>query len=73
MRNQVLTPHDNKHSEELFYTPIRWFESDINGLTMDEPSSSKKELEQLYQEAQEYDFLTDKSPLVLPSFWEEEE
>jgi len=62
MRNQLLSTYNNKHSGEVFYPPIRWYESDINVLTMDEPSSSKKELEKLYQEAQEYDFLTGKTP-----------
>jgi hypothetical protein len=72
MRNQVLTTYDNKHSEELFYPPIRWHEADINVLTMDGPQSSKKELEQLYIEAQEYDFLTGKAPKILPDYWEED-
>lgn len=72
MRNQILSIHDNKYSGELFHPPIRWFELDINVLTMDEQSSSNRELEQLYQEAQEYDFLVGRTPQIMPNYWEEE-
>lgn len=52
---------------------MRWPESDINVLTMDDQIDSNRELELLYQEAEEYDFLTGKTPQDLPAFWEEEE
>ena len=73
MRNQILTTHDDKHSGESLFPPLRRRELDINGLTMDESQTSKRELEQLYIEAQEYDFLTDRTPRVLLDYWEEED
>jgi hypothetical protein len=59
--------------KDQFYPPVRWFESDANVLSMEEQSSSGRELQKLYQEAQEYDFLTGKTPQDLPNSWEEEE
>lgn len=73
MRNQILTTHGNKYSEELYFTPIRWYESGCSILTVEKSSSSRKELKKLYQEAQEYDFLNGKTPGALPDSWEEEE
>ena len=73
MRDQNLSTYDNKHSGELYYPPIRWYESGINGSMMEEPAISKLELEKLYHEAREYDFLTGKTPKVLPDYWEEED
>ncbi len=48
----------------------RWQESEMNVLIMDEAKSSKRELEQLYQEAEEYDFLLNRTPQALPDYWE---
>jgi hypothetical protein len=73
MRNQILSTYDNKHSGELYFPPIKWYETEINVLTMDEPVSSGRELKKLYLEAQEYDFLKGKTPQVLPVYWEEED
>ena len=72
MRTQNLTTGDNKHPQELYYLPIRWFEVDFYMLMKDEPSSPKRELEQLYQEAQEYDFLMGQSSRATPDYWDEE-
>jgi len=60
-------------SEELYYPPLRWYEPEINVATMDEPVISNKELEELFQEVQEDDFLLGKTPEALPDYWEEEE
>jgi hypothetical protein len=58
---------------ELYYPPIRWYESETSVLTMDEPSNSERELKKLYQEAQEYDFLKGTNPIVLPDYWNDED
>jgi len=72
MGNQMLLDYDNRHSEELFCPPVRWFGADDNILTVDDQFGFKKELEQLYQEALEYDFLAGKTPQAMPDYWEEE-
>lgn len=59
---------------EMFYYPsLKWYESESNVLTIEQLTISNKELEQLYQEGQEYDFLKGKTPKVLPDYWEEED
>jgi hypothetical protein len=73
MRNQSLSIYDNKHSGEFYCPSIKWYESGINVLMMDEPSNSDKELKKLYQEAQEYDFLKCKTPKISPDYWEDED
>jgi hypothetical protein len=57
-------------SEKIYYPPLRWYEPEINVLTMDEPILSNKELEESFQED---DFLLGKTPEALPDYWEEEE
>ena len=47
-------------------------ESEAHVLTMDESNSFNLDLERLYLEAEEYDFLKDKNPQVLPNSWEED-
>ena len=42
-------------------------------LIVDYSVSSNEELDQLHQEAEEYDFLLDRTPKELPEYWEEEE
>ena len=73
MRNQIVTTYDNKYSEDLFNPPVRWYGFGVNVLTADDPKSSKKELEQLYIEAHEYDFLMGKRPKILPDYRQEED
>jgi hypothetical protein len=51
---------------------LPWDESGVNVLTMDESNSLNGDLERLYLEAEEYDFLKDKNPQVLPDCWEED-
>jgi len=56
------------------FTPLPKCEkSEIDFLTMNQMDESNSELEQLYLEAKEYDFLVGKRPLVLPDFWEQED
>ena len=52
---------------------LPWDEPGISVLTMDESTSFNRELEMLYIEAQEYDYLKGKTPKVLPDYWEEED
>jgi hypothetical protein len=52
---------------------IRWDILEGNVLMMGEAIQSDNSLRDLYQEAQEYDFLTDKTPKALPDYWEEED
>ena len=59
--------------EEQLYLPLKWDDSGINFLTLDEQSGPSRELEQLFQEVQEDDFLLGKTPEALPDSWEEEE
>ena len=72
MKNKMLSNHQNKQSDDLYYPSLKLYEPNINVLTMDKPIISKKELEQLYLEGQEYDFLKGKSPTVFSDFWEED-
>ena len=57
-------------TKELYYP---WDKSDTDVLTVDQMDRSNRELEQLYLEAQEYDFLMDKTPKALPEYWEQED
>ena len=47
---------------------LPWDESGINVSTMDESNSFNRDLEKLYLEAEEYDFLKDKTSKVLPNY-----
>jgi hypothetical protein len=60
-------------SEEIYYPPLRWYESEVNVLTMDELIISNNEHERLCRDSQEYDFLMGITPKVLPDYWEEED
>ena len=59
--------------EELFYLPPQGHGPQTGLLLMDDMGKSNKELEQLYQEAEEYDFLLDRTPKALPDYWQEED
>ena len=58
-------------SEEIYYPPLRWYESEVNVSTMDELIISNNEHERLCRGSQEYDFLMGITPKVLPNYWEE--
>jgi hypothetical protein len=73
MRKERLDNYRSKQPDEVYYPTLEWHESEINILTMNDPISSKRELELLYQEADEYDFLKGKTPKIFPDFWEEED
>lgn len=73
MRDQIEFSFNNNQSEGLYDPPQNWDESDINILITQEPSGSKRELEQLFLEAQEYNFLMSHTPQVMPDNWVEEE
>jgi len=70
MGNAILS---TKQREGLYYLPPKWFLSEIDVLVMDDLISSNRGIDQLHQEAEEYDFLLDKTPKALPVYWEEED
>jgi len=49
-----------------------WDNPQNDVLMMDVMDKSNRELDQLYLEAQEYDFLVGKTPQAMPDFWEDE-
>ena len=73
MRNQIVFNYDNKNAGEFYCPPVQWDESEVNVLTVDKPSAAERELEQLYLEALEYDFLMGKTPEVIPENWQVED
>jgi len=72
MGNQIVFAYDNKFSEEFYFRPKSRDKFETDFLTMDGVARSNRELELLFQEAQEYDFLMGKTPQSLPDNWEEE-
>jgi len=73
MRKPILSILQNIQSDDLYYPSQNQHESDINAFVLDAPIISVKELELLFQEGLEYDFLIGKSPKELPDYWEEED
>ena len=73
MRNEILSVYHKKPSEDLYYPPLRWYESENDAFTIDKLAKFNRELVQLHQEVQEEDFLLGKTRECMPDNWEEED
>ena len=73
MRNENLSTYHNKPSEDLYYPPLRWYESEKDVFTMNKLIKFNRDLKQLHHEAQEEDFLSGKTREFLTENWEEED
>ena len=73
MRIKSLSTDYYDLSGKVFYSFHKEYGSKINFLTTDESNRSSKELERLYQEILEDNFLFGKTPEAIPDNWEEDD
>jgi hypothetical protein len=61
MKDQIEFVFNSQSSNEPFCPPQIWYGLGIDDPTMEEMTKSNRELEQLFQESEEYDFLMGKT------------